>query len=193
MSQGVNGTRDRAPKFDKSDLGRDPNRDTSRLGEAPNADLGVGEPGAPPNAKDRVWGPKLVRFEGDESKTVAQVPSAEIELKHFQNVTNSVVQDALSVWADLWAELEHDAVCGVAVSPEDENGLGTGPGPHTQKSACGSPPQSRNGAIGSPSPIAKERDREPFQPSCGWPEFLEKMWVLRQNLDFLARFSRPKS
>jgi len=29
-----------------------------------------------------------------------------------------------------------------------------------------------------------------FTPSCGWPEFLEKMWVLRQNLDFLARFSR---
>jgi hypothetical protein len=29
-----------------------------------------------------------------------------------------------------------------------------------------------------------------FTPSCGWAEFLEKMWVLRQNLDFLARFSR---
>jgi hypothetical protein len=33
-------------------------------------------------------------------------------------------------------------------------------------------------------------DEKGFTPSCGWPEFLEKMWVLRQNLDFLARFSR---
>ena len=45
----------------------------------------------------------MVRFEGDESKTIAEVPSAQVELKHFQNVTNSVVQDALNVWADLWA------------------------------------------------------------------------------------------
>ena len=34
-------------------------------------------------------------------------------------------------------------------------------------------------------------DDKGFTPSCGWPEFVEKMWVLRQNLDFLARFSRP--
>ncbi len=33
-------------------------------------------------------------------------------------------------------------------------------------------------------------DDKGFTPSCGWPAFLEKMWVLRQNLDFLARFSR---
>ena len=33
-------------------------------------------------------------------------------------------------------------------------------------------------------------DSKGFTPSCGWPAFLEKMWVLRQNLDFLARFSR---
>jgi hypothetical protein len=37
--------------------------------------------------------------------------------------------------------------------------------------------------------VAPERDKG-FTPSCGWPVFLEKMWVLRQNLDFLARFSR---
>jgi hypothetical protein len=29
-----------------------------------------------------------------------------------------------------------------------------------------------------------------FKPSCGWPEFLEKMWVLKNHLDFVARFSR---
>ena len=29
-----------------------------------------------------------------------------------------------------------------------------------------------------------------FTPSCGWPEFLERMWILRNHLDFVARFSR---
>jgi hypothetical protein len=29
-----------------------------------------------------------------------------------------------------------------------------------------------------------------FEPSCGWPEFLEKMWVLRHYLDFTKRFSQ---
>jgi hypothetical protein len=94
---------------------------------------------------------------------VAQASSAQVELKHFQNVTNSVVQEALNVWADLWAELESDVACGVALKdPEKE----------------------------SQTPVAKERGQGPIQPSCGWPEFLEKMWILRQNLDFLARFSR---
>jgi len=109
-------------------------------------------------------GMRLVRFEGDESQTIARVPSSQVEpglpiakyrdgdpLTHFRNVTNSVVQDALNVWSDIWGELEGDIACGAAVAPED--------------------------------------DRR-FTPSCGWPAFLEKMWVLRQNLDFLARFSR---
>lgn len=29
-----------------------------------------------------------------------------------------------------------------------------------------------------------------FKPSCGWPEFLEKMWLLRHYLDFAGRFSQ---
>jgi hypothetical protein len=29
-----------------------------------------------------------------------------------------------------------------------------------------------------------------FKPSCGWPEFLEKMWLLRHYLDFAERFSQ---
>ena len=26
-----------------------------------------------------------------------------------------------------------------------------------------------------------------FKPSCGWPEFLEKMWLLKHQLDFTKR------
>ncbi len=94
---------------------------------------------------------KLVRFEGDESQTIARVPSSQVELMHVRNVTNAVVQDALNIWSEIWGELEGDVACGAAVTPEDDKG---------------------------------------FTPSCGWPAFLEKMWVLRQNLDFLSRFSR---
>ncbi len=96
-------------------------------------------------------GMRLVRFEGDESQTLARMPSAEVELTHFRNVTNSVVQETLNVWSDIWGELEGSVACGAAVALEDDKG---------------------------------------FTPSCGWPAFLEKMWVLRQNLDFLSRFSR---
>jgi hypothetical protein len=28
-----------------------------------------------------------------------------------------------------------------------------------------------------------------FKPNCGWPEFLEKMWLLRHYLDYTKRFS----
>ncbi len=29
-----------------------------------------------------------------------------------------------------------------------------------------------------------------FQPSCGWPEFLEKFWLLKHYLDYILRFCR---
>lgn len=32
-----------------------------------------------------------------------------------------------------------------------------------------------------------------FKPSCGWPEFLEKMWLLRHYMDFARRFSKGNS
>ncbi len=34
---------------------------------------------------------------------------------------------------------------------------------------------------------------EGFKPSCGWPEFLEKFWLLRHYLEYLLRFSREAS
>lgn len=94
---------------------------------------------------------KLLRFDGDQSRTLRKIPSSDAQLRHFVNVTNGVTQDALKVWADLWGELQNGVVCGAAVLPRAEDG---------------------------------------FRPSCGWPEFLEKMWLLRHYMDFLARFSR---
>jgi hypothetical protein len=32
---------------------------------------------------------------------------------------------------------------------------------------------------------------EGFKPACGWPEFLEKLWLLKHYLDYIHRFCRP--
>jgi hypothetical protein len=98
-------------------------------------------------------GVRLVRFDGEEAQTMAEAPSPQTQLMHFRNVTGGIAEDALRVWAELWAEIQNGVARGVAVVPEAERG---------------------------------------FQPSCGWPEFLEKMWRLRQYLEFTARFSRPE-
>lgn len=109
-------------------------------------------------------GVKLMKLHGDGSQTSAQAPSPQVELKHFQNVVGNVTQDAMSVWDEIWGELQQGMHTGVAVVPgiEAESAI---PG---EESSAG----------------------KPFKPSCGWPEFMEKMWLLRHYLDFMARFSR---
>jgi hypothetical protein len=94
---------------------------------------------------------RLLKFDGEQTQELARAASPEGELSHFRNVTSSVTQDALKVWADVWAELQDGVAHGVAIGPEAERG---------------------------------------FKPSCGWSEFLEKMWLLRHHLDFIDRFSR---
>ena len=84
--------------------------------------------------------------ENVESKPSSNTP----ELQDFKNVTNNLVQDALTVWADLWAELEGQ------VEPDGD---------------------------------AHEKDKA-FEPTCGWNEYLEKMWVLKHYLDFVKRLSQ---
>jgi hypothetical protein len=85
-----------------------------------------------------------------DGQVVSQRPSSVTELQDFKNVTNNLVQDALTVWADLWAELE--------------------------------------GRV-EPSGAAHKANNR-FEPSCGWTEFLEKMWVLKHHLDFVKRLSQ---
>lgn len=33
---------------------------------------------------------------------------------------------------------------------------------------------------------------EGFKPRCGWPEFLEMMWLLKHYIDYARRFSEEK-
>jgi hypothetical protein len=88
---------------------------------------------------------------GDQQSYKAILP--EEKLRHFRNVTGSVLLDALDTWADIWNELQCAVTHGVLVSAEIKDG---------------------------------------FTPSCGWPEFLERMWVLRHNLDYARRLCEGK-
>lgn len=75
------------------------------------------------------------------------------KLKHFKNVTGVVLQDAQDTWADLWGELQGEAVDGVVVLSDGQQAI---------------------------------------QPKSGWPQFLEKMWLLKHQLDYARRFCEGK-
>lgn len=107
---------------------------------------------------------KQVKFCGEEPHAITQAPSPQAELKHFQNVIGNVTQDALNIWAEIWGELQQGVHTGVTIAPEAD-----------EESAASD---------------AESSAGQPFKPSCGWPEFMEKMWLLRHYLDFLARFGR---
>lgn len=92
---------------------------------------------------------KILVKDGNGHVVSHRVPSTS-ELEDFKNVTNNLVQDALTVWADLWAELEG------RVEPDGDG----------------------------------SSNKNKFEPSCGWKEYLEKMWVLKHYLDFVKRLSQ---
>jgi len=42
----------------------------------------------------------------------------------------------------------------------------------------------------TPGGLVAPEMEEGFKPSCGWPEFLEKFWLLKHYLDYTRRFCR---
>jgi len=40
----------------------------------------------------------------------------------------------------------------------------------------------------TPGGVVLPTESEGFAPACGWPEFLEKMWLLKHYLDYVHRF-----
>lgn len=94
--------------------------------------------------------PGKIDVNDGDGQLVSHRPLPTTELEDFKNVTNNLIQDALTVWADLWAEMEG------RVEPDS-----TG-----------------------------HRTNNKFEPSCGWTEYLEKMWVLKHYLDFVKRLSQ---
>ena len=53
----------------------------------------------------------------------AKTLSRETELRHFRNVSGSLVRGALDRWAELWGELQGQVTCGVMVLPEAQRGF----------------------------------------------------------------------
>jgi len=41
--------------------------------------------------------------------------------------------------------------------------------------------------------LVRPEAREGFTPKCGWPEYLEKMWVLQHYLDHVRRICEGKA
>jgi len=91
---------------------------------------------------------KVISNTGEEQHAY-RVLGPEEHLRHFRNVTGSVLQNALDTWGDLWKEFQGTVTHGRLVTPEAAKG---------------------------------------FQPKCGWPEFLERMWLLQHYLDYAKRF-----
>ena len=87
---------------------------------------------------------------GEEHPDV--VLSPEQKLRHVRKVTDSVLQDALDAWGDIWDQLQGTVTHGFMISTEKED----------------------------------------LHPQCGWPEFMEKLWLLRHYLDYLKRLSEGK-
>lgn len=85
-----------------------------------------------------------------DRKLILETLPPEKQLQHFRNVTVSLVNGALNVWAELWKELEDRLASSSAVPPE--------------------------------------ASRE-FKPGCGWPEFLEKMCLLRYYLGAVRKLT----
>ncbi len=42
----------------------------------------------------------------------------------------------------------------------------------------------------TPAGVVLPQIQEGFKPSCGWGEFLEKVWLLKHYLDYVQRFCR---
>ncbi|RJP64531.1 MAG: hypothetical protein C4532_19065 [Candidatus Abyssobacteria bacterium SURF_17] len=83
------------------------------------------------------------------AQQVHEAVSPEVKLRHFRNVSGSMLQSALDTWGDIWNEFQGTITHGFLVTPESEHG---------------------------------------FTPECGWPEFLEKMWLMKHYLDCTKRY-----
>ncbi len=85
---------------------------------------------------------------GADGELVYPSDSPEVMLRHFRNVADNLIRDALDTWASLWEELQNHVSGGLLIVPEAKKG---------------------------------------FVPSCGWEEFLERMWELKHYLDSVKR------
>lgn len=95
---------------------------------------------------------KVISGSGMQEST-HRILSQEEKIKHLQNVTEVILDDALDVWNSLWREMKGKVTDATLVLPGAEKG---------------------------------------FKPGCGWPEFLERLWLLKHHLDYAKKFCKQK-
>ena len=96
--------------------------------------------------------------------------SPEGALRSFRYVVASVNDSALVVWAELFKELQGCVATNGVATPASE-------------------PKELQGYTATNGMVASAKEQG-FAPSCGWAEFLEKLWLLRHYLDYIHHFCK---
>lgn len=92
--------------------------------------------------------PRHFKILSAQAESTREILTTDEKLRHFRNVSSSVLKEAQEVWGDIWDQFQGSVTHGFMVTPEADKG---------------------------------------FRPECGWPEFLEKMWLLKHYLDYAKR------
>lgn len=66
---------------------------------------------------------KILSDHAQEQKHAHKTLLPEQKLRHFRNVSSSVLQDALNTWGDIWDEFQGSVTHGFMVTPEAEQGF----------------------------------------------------------------------
>ena len=53
--------------------------------------------------------------------------------------------------------------------------------------------EQMKGCVTGGGMVLPEAEKKGFKPECGWPEFLEKMWLLKHYLDHIKKLSEGKT
>ncbi|MGA1870875.1 MAG: hypothetical protein ACMUJM_20250 [bacterium] len=65
---------------------------------------------------------KVISTTNKEGENTRKIITSEEKLRHLQNVTGSIIQDAHDTWAEIWNELKGSVTDGVMILPEAERG-----------------------------------------------------------------------
>ena len=60
---------------------------------------------------------------GEPEKDRREKPSPEVMLRHFRNLTRSMMEDALDVWSEIYGEFEGTVTCGAMITADARKGF----------------------------------------------------------------------
>jgi len=66
---------------------------------------------------------KILSGQAEREEHTYNVVLPDEKLRHFRNVSSSVLQDAQDTWGDIWDQLQGSVTHGFMVTPEAEDGF----------------------------------------------------------------------